>query len=160
MQRFKHICRTVILRPRGPKDLRFFGPFRRLRWQKGAQNDGVTSGSLSFFSSSLLISALFFNLVTPTLYAQGKIDYTIEVSQKLGRGVINVVSSPAEIPCTLKNEVEDRGAIGSVSGFFRGIVFMLRRVLVGATEIMSFVIPMKETLPPVCARRPPAQVQV
>lgn len=109
---------------------------------------------------TFLILAVVFDMAIPPLYAQGKIDYTIEVSQKLGRGVINVVSSPAEIPCTLKNEVEDRGAVGSVSGFFRGIVFMLRRILVGSTEIMSFVIPMKETLPPVCARRPPAQVQV
>ena len=108
-------------------------------------------------STAVLI--LLFSLMTPLGHAESGMDYTVEISQKFGRGALNLLSSPLEIPCTIGSEVKDRGAAGSVTGFLRGIVFMARRIIVGSTEMMTFVIPMEETLPPVCVKRAPARVE-
>lgn len=77
-------------------------------------------------------------------------DYVAEIGMKFNRGLVNILSSPADIPCEMKLKVSDRGAAGLFSGFASGIVFMLRRILVGATEIGTFVIPAPRTIPPVC----------
>ena len=101
--------------------------------------------------SFALISLL---VLTPTAAtAQTGADYGIEISEKLGRGLLNAVSSPLEIPCTLRDDVSERGAAGAAPGFFKGIAFFLRRLLVGVTEVGTFMIPMEETLPPVCAKK-------
>lgn len=106
-----------------------------------------------------VISILLFNLMVPLTYAESGLDYTVEVSQKLGRGTLNVLSSPLEIPCTIGDEIKDRGAIGALTGLFGGVVFMARRLLVGTTEMMTFMIPMEETLPPVCTKKAPAKIE-
>lgn len=93
------------------------------------------------------------------LPAEAGVDYSVEISQKFGRGLLNVLSAPLEIPCTMRDDVKDRGGAGTVTGFFRGLAFFSRRVLVGATEVMTFVIPMEATLPPVCAEKPEARIQ-
>lgn len=97
-------------------------------------------------------------LATPPLYAQTGADYAVGVSQKFGRGLLNVLSSPLEIPCTLRDEIQERGGAGTVTGLFRGLVFMARRLFVGSAEVGTFMIPMEATLPPVCAKKAEAQV--
>jgi len=94
----------------------------------------------------------------PAGYADSS-DYAVGVTEKLGRGIVNVLSSPLEIPCGIRDEVSDRGTGGVGSGFFKGLALFLRRVLVGATETATFVIPMEATIPNVCARKPAPAVE-
>lgn len=72
------------------------------------------------------------------------------MGKKLGRGLINVLSSPAEIPCAMSKDMAASPGAGFFTGFGKGTVFMLRRILVGATEAGTFLIPMEATIPPVC----------
>lgn len=80
-------------------------------------------------------------------------DYAKGMITKFGRGLVNVVSSPFEIPCSIREEMFDRGAAGFFTGFGKGTVLMLRRILVGVTEVGTFIIPMEPTLPMVCQSR-------
>ena len=105
-----------------------------------------------------LTLAVLLGLPTVPLYAAGS-DYTVGISQKFGRGLLNVVSSPLELPCTIRDEVSERGAAGVASGLFVGIAYFVRRVLVGVTEVGTFVIPMEETLPAVCAKKAKPAIQ-
>ena len=100
-----------------------------------------------------------FSFGLPLGRAEGGADYSIEVSQKFGRGLLNVISSPLEIPCGIRDDVAERGGAGAATGFFKGIAFFARRVLVGVCEVGTFVIPMEATLPPVCAAKPKPQVE-
>ncbi len=106
----------------------------------------------------LAMTVAVFSLCTSSADAENSADYTVGISQKLGHGVLNLISSPLEIPCAIRDDVSDRGAAGIGTGFFKGIAFFLRRVLVGVTEIGTFIIPMEETLPAVCAKKPTPQV--
>lgn len=99
------------------------------------------------------------SLRTPFAHAEGGMDYSVEVSQKFGRGALNLLSSPLELPCGIRDEVVERGAAGVATGLFKGLVLFLRRALVGATEIGTFMIPMEATLPPVCASKPAPTVE-
>jgi putative exosortase-associated protein (TIGR04073 family) len=95
----------------------------------------------------------------PALYAQEAADYGVGVSTKFGRGLVNVLSSPLEIPCTIRDEVSERGAVGVATGLGLGIAYFARRVLVGVTEVGTFMIPMEATIPAVCAKKPEAQLE-
>ena len=105
-----------------------------------------------------IILTLSIFLIPVSLYAEGSADYGVEIATKFGNGLKNVLSSPLEIPCTIHDDLKENHAAGAFTGLFKGIVFMLRRILVGVTEVGTFMIPMEETLPPVCAKRPEAGV--
>ncbi|MBN1687847.1 MAG: exosortase system-associated protein, TIGR04073 family [Candidatus Omnitrophica bacterium] len=77
-------------------------------------------------------------------------DLVTDSGIKLGRGLVNIVSSVAEIPCGIGNEMEGGPWYGFFTGLGKGTVYMVRRILVGACEVGTFVIPMDATLPPVC----------
>lgn len=77
-------------------------------------------------------------------------DYFYEIGTKFARGLGNVLSSPAEIPCTMAIDMRSEPVTGFFSGMGKGLVFMLRRILVGVTEVGTFIIPMERTIPPVC----------
>ena len=77
-------------------------------------------------------------------------DYLVDVSTKFGRGLKNVVTSPAEIPCTMADDMGEHKVEGVFTGLGKGTVFMLRRILVGVSEVATFVIPMEATIPTVC----------
>ena len=51
-----------------------------------------------------------------------------------------------------------RGGAGFFPGFGKGTLFMLRRMLVGVTEVGTFFIPMEGTLPRVCQTPEPSIV--
>lgn len=86
-------------------------------------------------------------------------DYAIDITEKLGRGIGNLLGSPLEIPCAMRDDVSERGALGIVSGFFKGLALFLRRALVGADEAATFIIPMDATLPRLCAKKPTPTVE-
>ncbi len=96
---------------------------------------------------------LFFAAALPPVFgAEGTAsDYGTAIATKFGRGLWNVVSSPAEIPCTIGSELSERPAAGFLTGLGLGTVYMLRRILVGASEVGTFMIPMEATIPQVCA---------
>jgi putative exosortase-associated protein (TIGR04073 family) len=77
-------------------------------------------------------------------------DYFYGIGTKFARGLENTVTSLAEIPCTMSADIKDKGAVGSMTGFGKGTLFMLRRMLVGVTEVGTFFIPMERTIPRVC----------
>ena len=97
-------------------------------------------------------------LVAVPAYADN-VDYSIEISQKLGRGLLNVISSPLEIPCTIRDDASEKGGAGVATGLFKGIGLFARRVLVGVTEVGTFMIPMEETIPAVCAKKAKPAIQ-
>lgn len=112
-----------------------------------------------FIQRSVFAGVFLLSLFTSSPSSEAGVDYSVEVSQKFGRGLLNVLSSPLEIPCAIRDDVQEKGAAGVGTGFFKGIAFFLRRVLVGATEVGTFVIPMEATLPPVCAKKAEAGIQ-
>src|SRR5689334_16312007 len=90
--------------------------------------------------------------VPPVFAAEGTAgDYFAGMGKNLGRGLWNVVSSPAEIPCTMSDDMEGgNAAAGFFTGMGKGLVFMGRRIVVGASEILTFVLPAAPVLPGVC----------
>jgi putative exosortase-associated protein (TIGR04073 family) len=83
-------------------------------------------------------------------------DYMYGTGTKFVRGLENVVTSLAEIPCTIHADMKDRGGSGFFTGFGMGTVYMLRRMLIGVTEVGTFFIPMERTIPRVCHETNPA----
>lgn len=101
---------------------------------------------------SFFILICFFSLCFPAFAAgEGTSgDYAKDIGTKFGRGLVNVVTSPAEIPCTIADDLSVHPDYGFFTGLGKGTVFMLRRILVGVTEVGTFMIPMERTIPPVC----------
>lgn len=83
-------------------------------------------------------------------------DYFKSIGSKFVRGLGNMITSPVEIPCTMGDEIAARPSAGFFTGLGKGAVFFLRRLLVGTTEVLTFVIPMEPDLPPVCHEETPA----
>lgn len=103
----------------------------------------------------VLLSVMLFQV--PVYATEGTAgDYMIDIGAKLGRGLVNAVSSPAEIPCTMKQDMKDSPWGGFFTGFGKGTGLMLRRLLVGVTEVGTFMIPMPPDLAPVCSSPEPA----
>ena len=103
--------------------------------------------------SFVLMSAIaIFSCRTPQAVAGEETagDYFRGIGSKFGRGLVNVVTSPAEIPCKVADEMSERPAAGFFTGLGKGLAFMLRRLLVGVDEILTFFIPMEPDLPVVC----------
>jgi putative exosortase-associated protein (TIGR04073 family) len=115
------------------------------------------SKSFRFFA----IAILTLSLLTPAALASGEGtagDYFAGLGKQLGRGVWNVVSSPAEIPCTMRDDIKVKGGTGAATGFGKGLVFFGRRIIVGVSELLTFVMPSEATLPMVCSGDPLPQV--
>ncbi len=95
----------------------------------------------------------------PFVVAEGTVgDYMYGIGTKFGRGLENVVTSLAEVPCTVHTEMKDQGGSGFFPGLGKGTLFMLRRMLVGVTEVGTFFIPMERTIPRVCQETKPSVV--
>ncbi len=110
------------------------------------------------FKISILLIAL---TVLPVSFVSAEEtvgDYMYGIGTKFGRGLENVVTSFAEIPCTIHADMKNQGGSGFFSGLGMGTVFMLRRMLIGVSEVGSFFIPMERTIPRVCHETKPAVV--
>ena len=77
-------------------------------------------------------------------------DYVGGMGRNLGRGLWNIVSSPAEIPCTMSKDMSTNAGTGFFTGLGKGLGLMVRRMVVGVSEIATFVMPAEATIPPVC----------
>lgn len=105
-----------------------------------------------FFYTAFISAVL---AVQPAAFAQEGTagDYFYDIGTKFGRGLLNVVTSPAELPCHIYDDVRESPASGTFTGLGKGVVFMLQRILVGVTEVGTFMIPAERTIPPVCQER-------
>ena len=104
-----------------------------------------------------ILLTLFVLLPTSFVSAEGDAsDYMYGIGTKFGRGLENVVTSFAEIPCTIHADMKDQGGSGFFPGLGMGTLYMLRRMLVGVTEVGTFFIPMERTIPRVCQETKPA----
>ncbi|MFH0984024.1 MAG: hypothetical protein V1882_00655 [Candidatus Omnitrophota bacterium] len=83
-------------------------------------------------------------------------DYMYGAGNQFGRGFENIVTSFAEIPCTIRSDMKDRGGSGFFPGLGMGTVYMMRRMLIGVCEVGSFFIPAERTIPRVCHEAKPA----
>lgn len=104
----------------------------------------ILVGMLMFLTGSLVFSGTSF------AGEETSGDYLHGIGTKFSRGVWNIVASPAEIPCGIRTDMAAHHKLGMLSGFGNGVVYFGRRLLVGVTEVMTFIIPMGATLPPVC----------
>ena len=107
----------------------------------------------------LAMTTMLFCFAVPLIHAQTGADYGIEITRKLGRGLGNVLSSPLELPCGIRDEVSEWGWQGAFTGPFKALALFGRRLLVGVTEVGTFIIPMEGTLPPVCQKKREPAVQ-
>jgi len=104
---------------------------------------------------SLIVFLAGFLVCGPAFAEEATVgDYFYGISTKFGRGLENTVTSLAEIPCTMASEISDKGGAGAITGFGKGTLYMLRRLLVGVTEVGTFFIPMERTIPRVCHEEP------
>ena len=93
------------------------------------------------FVPLLLLAAL---LIMPLTAAAEQLPETIaeKMSVKLGRGVTNFVTAPAEIPKQIVLTGRDMGAVGYVAiGPLKGIGMTLYRGFIGMVETVFFVVP-------------------
>ncbi len=103
----------------------------------------------SLFLSAFTLMFLFSsNAFADSAYTTG--DYFRDIGIKFSRGLGNIVSSPAEIPCTMVSDTKEKQALGLATGLGKGLGLMAYRLWVGVDEAITFVIPMEATLPPVC----------
>ncbi len=105
--------------------------------------------------SLLFVLSLIFMSVASAEEIQTAGDYAVSVGTKFGRGLENIVTSPAEIPCTIGSDMKQGDRIVHFfTGAGKGTVFFLRRAFVGVTEVITFPIPMERTIPRVCSDKP------
>ncbi len=103
----------------------------------------------------LLILLLMVTGLSAPVWAEGEGtagDYFSGMGRQIGRGLWNVVSSLAEIPCTINSEMEVKGGSGFLPGLGKGFAFFGRRLLVGVVEVGTFIMPAEPTLAPVCSK--------
>ncbi len=102
------------------------------------------------FILALFLLSIYFYLPSAKAGEGTTGDYFSGMGTQIGRGLLNVISSPAEIPCTMKKDMADKPLEGAFTGFGKGIAFMLRRILIGVSEVGTFVMPSEARIPAVC----------
>ncbi len=102
------------------------------------------------FRSLLVLSALFF-FSPQVVLANGATgdSYPEKVGEKLGTGIVNVVTGFVEIPKNIIIESNANGAAyGATIGFITGIVHSVGRTLTGTLDIVTFMIPTRPLIAP------------
>ena len=59
------------------------------------------------------------------------------ISSGIGRGIVNMITSPAELPHHFIYDVEDQGAVGLLTGFGKGIFFTVDRLFAGLGDFVT-----------------------
>ena len=105
---------------------------------------------------------LLFAIALPTSASADGNDraYPVEVLWKLGRGLHNIVRSPAEVPSNMLKEARSAQmegvnaggqAVGYFVGTFTGLGYMVARIGTGVFDVVTFPIPsgpiMKPSVP-------------
>ena len=104
---------------------------------------------------SIAIAAVIIG--TPVLGAAEGRAYPVETISKLGRGLMNILASPSELPVNMfkqAREAEKHGdndsgvEVGYFTGFFVGVGFVFARIGVGVADVVSFPVPTKPFMSP------------
>ncbi|NLF39050.1 hypothetical protein GX586_06365 [bacterium] len=59
------------------------------------------------------------------------------IANGIGRGFVNVITSPVELPHYMVRDTADNGGWGLMTGFCRGLGYSLGRCLSGVTDLVS-----------------------
>ena len=115
--------------------------------------------SKALFYLGILAAAL--SLMAPKSFAgEGTSgDYARDMAIQFGRGLWNIVSSPAEIPCGIRDDMKVNAGTGFFTGFGKGLAFFVRRAVIGVSEVVTFVMPEGRTIAPVCAAKTTTAIQ-
>ena len=98
------------------------------------------------WSRLCLVCTIF--LFVFVLSSSAEASYTENVAQKFSRGVGNVVYSPLEIPLQVSNEMNSDDYVYAIpKGTFRGLMYTVGRLGVGAYEVVTFPVPQKPIIP-------------
>ncbi len=120
----------------------------------------VANNILNGIRLMVLSSLLLFSFATPVLAQEGNgpddsyqmlgaESYGVSIGKKLGRGLANVVTGWVEIPKNIINTSRDSNiGIGATLGLLKGIGQTIGRTLVGAGEVVSFLIPTPDIIHP------------
>lgn len=93
------------------------------------------------FLTSFLLMAMF------AAYA-AEASYTGDVSNKLGRGLGNVLYSPFEIPHRVSTEMVGEDYVYAFpKGLVKGAFHAVGRAVVGVYETVTFVVPQQPIIP-------------
>jgi putative exosortase-associated protein (TIGR04073 family) len=91
---------------------------------------------------AVILSALIVSAAQPAFCA-GPLE-------KLGRGVSNIFTSPAEIPYRMtKSFNNSRFPEAAILGFSEGVAMMCFRLFIGVSEVLTFPVPVPEKYAPV-----------
>ncbi len=75
--------------------------------------------------------------------------YPDRIGTKLGNGMANIVTGIVEIPKAIINGNRNQGAAyAATAGFMTGMVHMMGRTLLGAADLVTFMIPTKPIITP------------
>lgn len=97
------------------------------------------------FKSLLVVSILFF-FSSQVAMAQS---YPYASGEKFVGGLTNVVTGFVELPKNMINATEERGLpYGMTVGFATGIMHTVGRTLVGALDLVTFMIPTGSSVTP------------
>jgi len=97
------------------------------------------------FKSLLVVSVLFF-FSSQVAMAQS---YPYASGEKFVGGITNVVTGFVELPKNMINATEERGLpYGMTVGFATGIMHTVGRTLVGALDLVTFMIPTGSSVAP------------
>ena len=101
--------------------------------------------------AGLLVVCLVALSAAPPAWALGaEVDTVRGVSQKLFRGVVNLVTGWMEIPKNISITWQESGpAPGMTWGFAKGLGLAAARTVVGAFEIVTFPTPITEGYQPI-----------
>ena len=96
------------------------------------------------YLTSILLLFVFF---VPHAWAEG--NYVSRSTEKLGRGLFNVVFSPIEITKTVESELKEGQPFKMATlAPAKGILKMGERILVGSYETVTFFVPQDPILKP------------
>ncbi len=94
--------------------------------------------------ASVLVLALLIVVTTTS------VSFADTAVQKLGRGVANILTSPLEIPKGIEDATKEDGFVAGVTwGVAEGLLDFVKRLAVGAYEVVSFPIPLPKHYKPI-----------
>ncbi len=82
----------------------------------------------------LLIFSIILFAVASNLFANSAGD---TIASGLGRGALNIVTSPAELPHYLIYDIDSKGTVGILTGFGKGMVFTFSRIMAGLGDVLT-----------------------
>ena len=82
----------------------------------------------------LLAFTIIILVATSKLFANSAGD---TIANGLGRGSLNIVTSPVELPHHLVYEIDSKGGIGILTGFGKGLVFTFSRIMAGLGDVLT-----------------------